>query len=102
MFDFWTEELTPEEEEKLLDKAAESISKRGLIAPAIMALELHKPLANVGAHAALAVSPFLIPFFGFSPVNDYSRLMRKRENFERLIQKLESYTPVQGGKEVAS
>src|SRR5579862_6118336 len=89
MFDFWTDELTPEQEEQLLDKAADSIAKRGMIAPAVVALEMHKPLSNVGAHAAVAFSPFLVPFFGFSAVDDYSRLLRKRENIERLIVRLE-------------
>lgn len=56
---------------------------------AILALEMHKPLANVFAHGALAFSPFLVPFLGFENVNDYSRLLRKRDNVERLLVLLE-------------
>lgn len=57
--------------------------------PAILMLEMHKPMANVAAHAAVTFSPFLVPFFGFDRVNDYSRLLSSRENIERLIQELE-------------
>lgn len=89
MFDLWSTELTEEEEERLLRKAATEIRRRKMIPAAILALETHKPLANVAAHGVLAFSPFLVPFLGFENVNDYSRLLRKRENFERLLLLLE-------------
>ncbi|MBL8048408.1 MAG: hypothetical protein JNJ45_06970 [Chthonomonas sp.] len=57
--------------------------------PAIFALEMHKPLANVGATLAVTVSPMLIPFLGFDAFDDYTRLLSKRENWERLINALE-------------
>ena len=89
MFDFWKEPLTEENRERLLDKAAEEVKKRRLEVPAILFCEMHKPLAYVGSHAALAFSPFLVPFFGFDVVNDYSQLFSDRENVERLLQRLE-------------
>ena len=89
MFDLWSSDLTPEEEEKLLQKAAGEIRKRKMVSPAILALEMHKPLANVLAHGAVVFSGFLVPFLGFENVNDYSRLLRTRENVERLIALLE-------------
>lgn len=57
--------------------------------PAIIAFEMHKPLAYVGSHAAVAFSPFLVPFFGFDRVNEYSQLLSSRANVERLICRLE-------------
>ncbi len=89
MSSLWDTELTEEETEDLLNKASENILKRKLHVPAILALEMHKPIANVGAHAAVAFSGFLVPMFGYDFVNNYSRLLSKRENIERLIQKLE-------------
>ena len=89
MSDLWSTELSPEEEEALLQKAASEIRKRKMVTPAILALEAHKPLANVMAHGVVAFSGFLVPFLGFQNVNDYSRLLRKRENVERLICLLE-------------
>ena len=100
MFDFWKDELTPEEEDRLLDKVADEVKKRKLQAPAIMFFELHKPLANVGAHFAMATSPFLIPFLGYKNVDEYSRLLSKRENVEKLLIKLESDSePMKDAKE---
>lgn len=90
MHDFWQTELTEQEIETLLDKAVEGIHKRRLEVPAVLALEMHKPLAGVGAQAAVAFAPFLVPVLGFDFVNNYSRLLSRRENIERLLQKLEA------------
>lgn len=90
MFDLWKEPLTEEERERLLDKAAQEILKRKLEMPAVLFLEMHKPLAYVSGQAAVAFSPFLIPFLGFDNVNNYSRLFSDRENIERLMKKLEA------------
>lgn len=61
-----------------------------------MALELHKPLANLGANALVVFAPFAIPFFGYDGVHDASRLLKSRANVERLIQRLESSRPQDG------
>lgn len=90
MKDFWDDELTDEERDRLLDKAVAEIRKRRLETPAIMALELHKPLANLGANALVVFAPFAVPFFGYDGVHDASRLLKDRANVERLIQRLES------------
>ena len=89
MSDFWDQDLSDEETETLLDRAAAMIRKRKLETPAIMALELHRPLANVGANALVVFAPFAVPFFGFDGVHDASRLLRNRVNVEKLIQRLE-------------
>jgi hypothetical protein len=89
MRDLWTTELTAEETDALISKLAIKIKQRKLEVPAILFLEMHKPLANIAGQAAVVFSPFLIAFVGFDKVNDYSRLLSKRENFERLIRLLE-------------
>jgi hypothetical protein len=90
MFDLWKEPLTEEQRDQLLDKAAHEIQKRKLEMPAVLFLEMHKPLSYVASHAALAFSPFLVPFVGFDNLNNYSQLLADRENVERLLQKLEN------------
>ncbi len=87
---FWEEDLTLEEEETLLRKAAKEIRGRKMETPAIWFLEMHKPLSYVAANSSIALSPFLVPLLGYDFVHNYSRLFSKRENVERLIQKLES------------
>lgn len=64
-----------------------------------MMLEMHKPLANLAGNAAVAFSPFLIPFLGFQNVDDYSRFFAKRENWDRLIEAIERGIPEREGKE---
>lgn len=89
MQDLWAEELTEEETEALIDRAADKIVRRGLSTPAVLFFEMHKPLSFIGSQAAVAFSPFLVPFLGFDGVNDYTRLFAKRENVERLLERLE-------------
>jgi hypothetical protein len=89
MFDFWDKELSEQETEELIEKAANEIKKRKLVVPAILMFEMHKPLAYVGSQAAIVFSPFLVPFLGFDKINNYSRLLGKRDSIERLLQRLE-------------
>lgn len=98
---YWTEELTPEERDRLIEKLSSEIKKRGLEAPAALFLEMHKPLANLAGQSSIAFSPFLAPFFGMGNVHDYSRLMMKRENFDLLLDRLEQKAP-SGDEETAS
>ena len=88
MFEYWEQEIPEAEVERLIEKASEAIRRRKLETPAIFAIEMHKPLSNVGAHAALALSPFLIPFFGLDNVGAYSAIFREKRNLERLVDKL--------------
>ena len=90
MFDLWKDELTEAEEEALIEKAALEIERRKLQAPALMFLESHKPLAFLTSQASITFAPFIAPFLGFDFVNNYSRLFAKRENVERLLQRIES------------
>lgn len=85
----WDSELTPDQTEELLDRAEREIRKRRLQTPAILFLEMHKPLSFVASQAALVFSPFMIPFVGFDAVDGYTQLFSKRENVEALIVRLE-------------
>ncbi|MBX7133509.1 MAG: hypothetical protein K1X67_12620 [Fimbriimonadaceae bacterium] len=89
MNDFWQTELTEEETQALIQKATDEVAKRRLQSPAVLFLEMNKPLSNIAANATVVFAPFLVPFFGFDAINDVSRLMTKRENIERLIQSIE-------------
>lgn len=99
MSDLWTEELTEEQTQELIQKAADEIRKRKMQTPAVLLLEMHKPLSFLASQAAIVFSPFLVPIVGFDNVNDYSRLLAKRDNIERLLQELEREEPKQVGSE---
>src|SRR2546421_5106925 len=90
MSDFWKEDLTDQEEDALIEKAASEIKKRRLEVPAILLFEMHKPLSYVGSQAAIVFSPFLVPFLGFDAVNNYSRLFSRRDSIDKLLARLES------------
>ena len=92
MAELWAEELTEEQTEALIDKMANEICKRKMQTPAIMMLEMHKPVASFAAQASVVFAPFAIPFVGFDMFNDYSRLASKRENVERLLLRIEELT----------
>ena len=89
MLELWSQELTDSEAEELIEKAATEIEKRKMSMPAILFLEMHKPLSYIGSQAAIVCAPFIVPFVGFDFLNNYSRLLAKRENIEKLIQRLE-------------
>lgn len=74
----------------MLDRLALEVTKRGLHVPAVIFLEMHKPLANVAGHMMLAASPFVCPFIGFDRFDGYSRLLSRPENVERLIERIEN------------
>ena len=90
MFDFWKDDLTEVEETELIEKAAAEIERRGLQAPAVLFFETHKPLAFLSSQASITFAPFIAPFLGFDFVNNYSRLFAKRENVDRLLDRIES------------
>lgn len=89
MKELWKEPLTNEEIDELISRIVTRVRRYRMETPAIFALEMHKPLAHVGATMALTASPMLIPFLGFDAFDDYSQLLSKRENWERLITELE-------------
>jgi len=95
MDSLWQEELSDEQADELIQLAAEEVVKRKLTAPAVLFLEMNKPMANVVGHAGVFFSPFLIPFFGFDRVNDYSRLVSSRARVEQLIERIERLSQAQ-------
>ena len=95
----WSDDLTDEETDVLIDKAASEIARRGMQVPAILALEMNKPLASVGANLSLVFAPFVVPFFGFDFVNDYGRPFQKRDNVEKLLQRIEQTTKKPAAKD---
>lgn len=85
----WLDPMGEEEETELTDKVIDQVLKRGLDLPAVLFLEAHKPFGNIGSHAVMTFSPFIIPFMGLDQTVGVSRLMATPGAIERLIQRLE-------------
>ena len=99
---FWDMEVTPEDEEEMIRKAAETIHKYGMDVAAILFLESVKPLAYIGGQMGrFFLSPFL-PAFGESigrGGEKFLTIFEKRENVEKLITLLEKMAKEEKPKE---
>lgn len=85
-------DVTPEEEEELIKKAAELVHKYGMEVAAIMLLESVKPLVYIGGQMGrFFLFPF-IPFFGEKVTEGSEKfftVFEKRENVEKLLKLVE-------------
>ena len=86
-----------EERDKLIEDLARKIVDRKLETPAILFLEMHKPVAFIGSQALLVASPILAPLFGLEGPEKYSRLFSSIDNVEMLIQKIEDVSEGRDG-----
>lgn len=85
--------------EKLLEKAAQTIVRRRMEVPAILFLEMHKPLANLIGHAIWVTMPVWAVFFGVATTNELGALLSDPERIERLIQRIEELSEQRGKEE---
>ena len=85
----WDDPLTTEERDALIEKVSEAVVKRGLQTPAILFLEVHKPLSFIASQGLIVTSPLTAPFIGLDNVQSISRLIADRNNIEALIARIE-------------
>ena len=89
---FWDEEVTPEDEDEVIEWIAQQLYKYGMETAAIMFLESLKPISRYGSSMGqMFVSPML-PFLGDNIMVKGDKAMRifeDTQNVERLIQRLE-------------
>jgi len=83
-------ELTPEEEEELIERISNLIVRSGLGMAALLYLESYKPLSFVGGQLGLFFLSPILPFLGkWGEVGtDVMMLISKRENVERIIERV--------------
>ena len=89
---FWDEEVTPEDEDEVIEWVAQQIYKYGMETAGIMFLESLKPISRYGSSMGqMFVSP-LLPFLGDNIMVKGDKAMRifeDTQNVERLIKRLE-------------
>jgi hypothetical protein len=93
-----SKELTPAEAE-LLRRIAEKVVRWQMTVPAILFLESVKPLNYIGSQMMVFFEPFVSAVFNVTEYNLFRQMMEKRENTERLLQKIEELDAVQLEKE---
>lgn len=78
-----------EQQAQLLEAIAQRIHRYRLEAPAVLFLEMHKPLAFIGSQAFLVASPIFAAFIGMSQVEAFAELISEPAHLELLIQRIE-------------
>ena len=94
MYDFETDALNDEENDALIDKLAQEILKRKMEVPAVLMLEMHKPLSYVASQASIVFAPFIVPLAGYDNAQSITRLLSRRENVEKLISRIETLSAI--------
>ena len=81
-------DLTDEEEEKLINNVAKLVVDKGLEVPAIMFLEVTKPLSFIASQLAIVVLGPLEWLFDLEGPK-YTGLFMKKQNVGRIIDRIE-------------
>ena len=89
---WWAGELSAPRRDELLDYAAAWVVAKGLEAPALMFLEMHKPLTTLAAVGYAMTQPPLMLFFGLRRTEELRLLLSDRDNVEALMQRIERFS----------
>ena len=82
-------ELTPERRDQIVEAFARAVVRRRLEAPAILFLELHRPLTTLASACVTFSQPTLGALFGFRRMTEWASLLDDRENIEILVRRIE-------------
>jgi hypothetical protein len=88
-------EPIPEDEDRVLNKVAERVVRWKMTVPAIVFLESVKPLNYIGSQTLVFFEPIVQSIFDFKDYDAFRRAMERRENVERLMQKIEAADAVE-------
>ncbi len=81
--------LDPARRDELIETIARRLTAWNLSAPAILLLQMHAPLAFLGAQFLFAAEPFVALVTGDRVAGELAFLTEEPENIERLIARLE-------------
>ena len=84
------EDVSAEDGERILKKAANEIVSRRLTAPAIFLLEACSPLSFIGSQFMIALEPLMHAIFELPNYRKFALMMERRENVGRLIDLIEA------------
>ena len=79
--------MNPDEE--FIHRVAKRIHKSGLITPAVLFLEMSKPLALLGSHAMVFFGPMITPFINAEGYYRAAEIFEEPKNVEKLITEIE-------------
>lgn len=85
-----SDELMPERRDFLLDYVAEKITKHGMSVPAVMGLEMARPLSFIGSQMLWGAGPLAAIFVNDRYINEIALILEDRNNIEDLILRIEA------------
>ena len=83
------DDLTDEQVNGAIEDIARHIVRRRLETPAILLLEMHKPVSFIASQALVVGTPFLGPLLGVDRLAHYGSILHDRANLDRLIQRID-------------
>ncbi len=82
--------------EQLIERLAKQISRWRLTAPAILLLQVTRPLSFIASQGLLLCQPLLSFVYDASRVADYAELLADRASIDRLVAQLEAEERARG------
>jgi hypothetical protein len=89
----------PEQSEQLLEHLSQQIGRWRLTLPAIVFLQVTRPLSFVASQALLLCQPLISAFYDAPQIAGYADLLADRANVDRLVARLEEDSHTHQGKE---
>ncbi len=83
------DEISKADQQALLEKVANQIVKRRMTVPAILFLEICKPLNFLGSQILIGFNPFLQSIVNTSELQKFALIIEKDANVELLIRLFE-------------
>ncbi len=84
-----TAPMDREEAVQTADALARRVVRLGLSVPAILALEMHRPLSRLAGQALVAATPVLGPVLGATGMQKLSRLLYHPGGIDLMIERIE-------------
>jgi hypothetical protein len=88
-----------EQSEQLLEQMSQQICRWRLTLPAIIFLQVTRPLSFIASQALLLCQPLISAFYDAPQIAGYADLLADRTNVDRLVARLEEDSRTQRGKE---
>src|SRR5690554_5777523 len=85
------EELVVNPNDELIERMAAWINKKSLSVPAVLYLELHKPIAGFASAFVSFLAPGIDWILGEKNLEDLANILQDRREVERLIARIEDY-----------
>lgn len=79
---------------ELVDKVCKAVVRRGLIVPALMALEMSRPLNYVASQAMHFFRPIVSVILDGPSIGEFASFLEQRGSIEYLCQRLEHWNQV--------